>query len=246
MMAVMVFVGMTSVHRLSSRGTSDYVLLTVGLLGNFIGYLLLYLLWFRGVHYAAFVGPVFLGAISFAFLGAPNRSIFTEAVDLESDLKGYDGTMQALLSMASSFGGFTAPFFITHYCLRSPEEVTASSGGLEFTPLALLSPALGLAVLIMSLSAGAPAHLEREESAGEETQNDTRDGVDEETADEATKLLQNNVHRRLSADDDPVRPKLRRRTIECKSRRQLLEDARGASFRGSMMGITIVDDGLES
>jgi len=236
MMAVMVFVGMTSVHRLSSRGTSDYVLLTVGLLGNFIGYLLLYLFWFRGVHYAAFVGPVFLGAVSFAFLGAPNRSIFTEAVDLESDLKGYEGTMQALLSMASSFGGFTAPFFITHYCLRSPEEVTASSGGLEFTPLALLSPALGLAVLIMSLLAGAPAHLEREESADEETQNDTRDGVDEETPDEATKLLH----------DDPVRPKLRRRTIECKSRRQLLEDARGASFRGSMMGITIVDDGFES
>ncbi|EJK52408.1 hypothetical protein THAOC_28314 [Thalassiosira oceanica] len=223
-------------YSLSSRGTSDYVLLTVGLLGNFIGYLLLYLFWFRGVHYAAFVGPVFLGAVSFAFLGAPNRSIFTEAVDLESDLKGYEGTMQALLSMASSFGGFTAPFFITHYCLRSPEEVTASSGGLEFTPLALLSPALGLAVLIMSLLAGAPAHLEREESAGEETQNDTRDGVDEETPDEATKLLH----------DDPVRPKLRRRTIECKSRRQLLEDARGASFRGSMMGITIVDDGFES
>ena len=151
--------------------------------------------------------------------------------------------MQALLSMASSVGGFTAPFFVTHYCLRSPEEVTASSRGLEFTPLALLSPALGLAVLIMSVLAGDPAN-------GKETQNDTRDGVDEEEApDEATELLQNNVHRRLSADDgvksNPVRPKLRRRTIESKSRRQLLEDARGASFRGSMMGITIVDDGVD-
>ena len=235
-MAIFVFVGMTSVHRLSSRGTSDYVLLTVGLLGNFFGYSLLYLIWFRGVHYAAFVGPVFLGAVSFAFLGAPNRSIFTEAVDLESDLRGYEGTMQALLSMASSVGGFTAPFFITHYCLRSPEEVTASLRGLEFTPLALLSPALALAVLVMSVLAGAPAH---QKSAVAETQDGTQDGVDEETPDEATELLQ-------SVDEDPERPRVRRRTSERKSRRQQLEDARGASFSGSMMGITIVDDGVES
>ena len=46
-MAVLVFGGMTAVHKLSQIGISDFKLLVYGLLGNTIGYFLLYMLWYR-------------------------------------------------------------------------------------------------------------------------------------------------------------------------------------------------------
>lgn len=46
-MAVLVFLGMTSVHRLSHVGVSDFKLLVTGLLANTIGYIMLYFLWHR-------------------------------------------------------------------------------------------------------------------------------------------------------------------------------------------------------
>jgi len=98
-MAVLVFLGMTSVHRISQSGVSDIKLLCWGLSGNIIGYTMLYMLWYRGVSYIAFIIPVFVGAGSFPFLGAPNRSLFSEAVDLTPELSGFEGTMQALLSV---------------------------------------------------------------------------------------------------------------------------------------------------
>ena len=54
-----------------------------------------------GVHYLVFVSPVFVSAGSFPFLGAPNRSLFSEAVDLMPELTGLEGTMQALLSVST-------------------------------------------------------------------------------------------------------------------------------------------------
>lgn len=59
-----------------------------------------------GANYLAFVSPVLVGAGSFPFLGAPNRSIFSHAVDMVPELSGYEGTMQALLSVSPiSFSG---------------------------------------------------------------------------------------------------------------------------------------------
>ena len=119
-MAVLVFLGMTSVHKLSQIGVTDLTLLLWGLFANALGYFLLYITWKRDASVAAFIIPVFISAGSFAFLGAPNRSLFSKSVDATPELSGLEGTMQALLSMASSVGGFTAPSVVTHYCLRSP------------------------------------------------------------------------------------------------------------------------------
>ena len=53
-----------------------------------------------GVDYISFAIPVLVGAGSFPFLGAPNRSLFSEAVDQTPELNGFAGTMQALLSVS--------------------------------------------------------------------------------------------------------------------------------------------------
>jgi len=228
-MAVLLFVGMASVHKLSQSGVSDFKLLVFGLFGNTIGYLLLYMMWHRGVHYLAFISPVFLGAGSFPFLGAPNRSLFSEAVDLAPELSGFEGTMQALLSMSSSIGGFVSPSVITHYCLRTPEEVSSSNDGKEFTPVALLSPLLSILVLIAIFVAGAP---EKKSAAMEPAE---ISGVD-------TPLFHTNVTRRLSDGDAPSDPVSSHRPNK---RRSLIQTARSASLRGSMftpMTLILPDD----
>lgn len=46
-MACLVFLGMITVNKLSGFGVSDFKLLCGGLFGNSIGYMLLYLLWYR-------------------------------------------------------------------------------------------------------------------------------------------------------------------------------------------------------
>lgn len=46
------------------------------------------------MNYIAFVIPVVVSAGSFPFLGSPNRSLFSEAVDLVPELQGFEGTMQ--------------------------------------------------------------------------------------------------------------------------------------------------------
>ena len=155
-MAILVFLGMTSVHKLSQIGVTDYTLLCYGLLANAIGYALLYFSWHREASVPAFVIPVFISAGSFAFLGAPNRSLFSKSVDATPELSGLEGTMQALLSMASSVGGFTAPSMVAHYCLRTPAMVDASSDAREFTPVALLNPALGFIIFIANMVVGEP------------------------------------------------------------------------------------------
>ena len=169
--------------------------------------------------------PVFVTALSFAFLGTLKCSLFSEAVDNESDLAGYEGTMQALLSMASSVGGFTAPWVITHYCLRQPSEVETSSNGFEFNPLALMSPSMSLAVMLLSYVAGEPGG-----NYGKEVE---IENIDEEMQNEKTSLL--NIERRPS-----------KRSKECgKSIRESLTSARSQSLRCSTLGITFDDDELD-
>jgi len=153
-MAFITCAGMITVHKLSRSDVSDFKLLCSGLTGNSLGYLLLYIMWHRGVSVAGFVGPIIVGTSAFPFMGAPNRSLFSAAVDLTPELAGHEGTMQALLSMSSSIGGFTAPFIVTRYWLRTPEEVSSSNDSREFGPWALFSPLLGLVCLTATFMAG--------------------------------------------------------------------------------------------
>ena len=58
--------------------------------------------------------------------------------------------------MSSSVGGFTAPSMITHFCLRTQEEVSSSGDGKEFTRAALISPLLSILVFIAIFLTGEP------------------------------------------------------------------------------------------
>jgi hypothetical protein len=148
-----------------------------------------------GVHYAAFVAPVIIAAGCFPFLGAPNRSLFAEAVDKTPELSGFEGTMQALLSMSASFGGFTAPWLITHFCLRTPDEVDLSNDAKEFTSLALMSPLMSLAGLLATYLAGDPQKI--------------KDEIVQEI-DETTPLHANaSAHKRLSLQQEGRRASVR-------------------------------------
>jgi MFS family permease len=233
-MAVLVFLGMTAVHKLSQSGASDFKLLSSGLIGNTIGYLMIYLLWHRGVHYIVFVIPVFVASGSFPFLGAPNRSLFSEAVDLTPELAGFEGTMQALLSMASSVGGFTAPGVITHFCLRTPEEVSLTNDGREFTQLALFSPLLSLSVLVLSCMAGEP----QKEDHGD----DILETDDEERPDEITLLAPKRSpgrgrasDRRRRSTDEAERPNKDKTIDGPHKRRSMMEAGRSGSILASLM-----------
>ncbi len=200
-MAVLVFLGMTSVHKLSQMGVTDFTLLCYGLAANALGYLLLYISWQRDASVAAFVIPVLISAGSFAFLGAPNRSLFSKSVDATSELSGLEGTMQALLSMASSVGGFTAPSIVAHYCLRTPTMVDASSDAREFTPVALLSPALGFVIFVANMVGGEPEEEETEMSDSDESLcHKGEDMKDTEVMNETTPL---NGDRRKSEGETP-------------------------------------------
>ncbi|KAL7500075.1 hypothetical protein ACHAWT_009037 [Skeletonema menzelii] len=219
-MAILVFLGMTSVHKLSQMGVTDYTLLCYGLLANAIGYLLLYISWHRDASVPAFVIPVLISAGSFAFLGAPNRSLFSKSVDATPELSGLEGTMQALLSMASSVGGFTAPSVVAHYCLRTPAMVDASSDAREFTSIALLSPALGFIIFLSNIVVGEP---EEEETVC--------DKINTKAMDETTPL---NGDRRRSDGDYGYSPRPSRR-------RSLLETSyvRGSCTLGPSSDVDI-------
>lgn len=200
-MAILVFLGMTSVHKFSQMGVTDFTLLCYGLSANALGYLLLYISWQRDASVAAFVIPVFISAGSFAFLGAPNRSLFSKSVDATPELSGLEGTMQALLSMASSVGGFTAPSMVAHYCLRTPAMVDASSDAREFTPVALLSPALGFVIFVANMVVGEP-----EEKIAEMTDSDEsicHKGEDMNGTEVMSETTPLNGDRRKSDGDSP-------------------------------------------
>jgi hypothetical protein len=110
--------------------------------------------------------------------------------------------MQSLLSMASSVAGFTSPFLITHFCMRTPEEVSLSHDKREFSPLAFISPLLGLAALYATFLAGDPV------KHGKELKEDVE-------VDETTPLAQMSpVHKRCSLQQAGKRASVRG-TILC-------------------------------
>jgi len=153
---------------LSKMGVKDSTLMYFGLIQSVIGYGSLYFLWKRGVNMWVFILPFLLSTSAFPFLGAPTRSMFTRAIDKDPVLKQHQGTMQAILSMAASVAGFSAPSLITAFVLRTSDEVEASSDHRVYTSAALIAP-IGSALLLLGF-----LYVERstkEESDEEVTEN---------------------------------------------------------------------------
>eukprot|EP00586_Coscinodiscus_wailesii_P018868 CAMPEP_0172514694 /NCGR_PEP_ID=MMETSP1066-20121228/262076_1 /TAXON_ID=671091 /ORGANISM="Coscinodiscus wailesii, Strain CCMP2513" /LENGTH=506 /DNA_ID=CAMNT_0013295467 /DNA_START=68 /DNA_END=1588 /DNA_ORIENTATION=- len=144
----LIALNMYVVMKLSSNGISDPKLLGGGLVLSTVSYLSLYLCWVFGGSALQFYVPIAAGGCAFPFLAAPTRSIFTMAVGAKPALKMYQGSMQAVLSMAASVAGFLAPSLIAAYCLRTPEEVDASTDKRELTPWGLFAPVLSLVTLL--------------------------------------------------------------------------------------------------
>ena len=115
--------------------------------------------------------------------------------------------------MSSSVGGFTAPSMITHFCLRTQEEVSSSGDGKEFTRAALFSPLLSLLVFIAIFLTGEP---EKKTVLGDEVI----------PANENTPLAPTS---RRKSDGDLVTGGPPRR------RKSLLAAARSATIRGSIL-----------
>jgi len=136
------------VIQLSKRGVSDENMLCGGLVASAVAYTVIYLSWIKDSTPYNFYLPIVLGSASYPYMAATTRSIFTSAVKTKPALKEYHGLMQAVLSMAASVAGFTTPGIVTAYCLRSPEEVLASSDLRELAPFSLIAPAMPLVVLL--------------------------------------------------------------------------------------------------
>ena len=131
--------------------------------------------------------------------------------------------------MSSSVGGFTAPSMITHFCLRTPEEVSDSRDAREFTPTALFSPLLSFGVLIATYLAG-----DHQKKVDDETIE-----FGDEKSNEKTPLLavgngklKPGQRRKTENDKDEATPPKKKGPIR---RRTLMEEARAASVRCSMM-----------
>lgn len=139
---------MANVINLSKRGYPDVNLLCGGLVMSIIAYTVLYFSWVKDSTPWHFVLPILVAGSSFPYLAPATRSIFTLAVQSKPALEQYNGFMQAILSMAASVAGFTAPSFVAKYALRSPEEVFASSDGRELTIYSLFAPIMSILVLI--------------------------------------------------------------------------------------------------
>mmetsp|Transcript_4700 Transcript_4700/g.10111 ORF Transcript_4700/g.10111 Transcript_4700/m.10111 type:complete len:142 (+) Transcript_4700:46-471(+) len=114
------------------------------------------------------------------------------------------------VKMSSSIGGFTAPSIITHYWLRTPDQVSLSNDGREFAPSALISPLLSLVVLTLTCISGEPQKI-----VGSETIK----ADDIQSPDETTPLGR--------GSDVIATPKKRRLS--------LAEAGRSASIRGSLL-----------
>jgi len=134
-----------------------------------------------------------MGTSCIPFIAA-GRSVFTKQVDSDHALDAYHGTMQALLSMAASVGGFIAPSFVAYYCLRQPEEVEASSDGRELTEWSLVLPLLSFCALLGMIYIRLRQKTE-EKQATEDVENAAEDTANEPSvpASEQTGLLENKL-----------------------------------------------------
>jgi ceroid-lipofuscinosis MFS transporter 7 len=145
--SIWIFALLTLTYWLSSAGVSDVTMLIIGLIASTTGYTLLYILWTMDTSTLLFVMPLVITSLSFPFMAAPARSLFTRVVDSKATLRNSQGTMQAIMSMAASVAGFAAPGLIATYVLRTPEQVEASMDHRELTPYALFAPTVSVIVL---------------------------------------------------------------------------------------------------
>lgn len=159
-MCLFIFLSMLTVLALSLKGTPDSHLMRFGLIVQGIGYGMMYFLWTFHSGPFHFVLPAVVAVSSFALLGAPNRSLFSAAVEGHPVLTEHAGTMQALLGMGASVAGFTAPGFTASFVLQDSEIVEYSRHGRELTKYALLAPLLSMVCLVAVVWAGPPKGLE--------------------------------------------------------------------------------------
>ena len=138
--SVWIFIILATTYWMSSVGVSDITMLIIGLIAASTGYSLLYVLWKMDMSTTLFVLPIIVASTSFPFMAAPARSLFTKSVDGDEYLRHSQGTMQAIMSMAASVGGFAAPGLIASFVLRTPEQVESSVDRRELTPYALFAP----------------------------------------------------------------------------------------------------------
>ena len=148
-LSFVIMFNMFLVSQLSSKfKVRDTTLLIFGLGMAAFGYSAVYFLWARDAAAWHFILPFIFAIGAFPFMGAPNRSIFTDSMNKKPPLEEHHGLMQAVLSMVSSLAGFVTPAFVAIYCLRSPAEVSSSRDGRELTAWSLFAPVL----LLLSLA----------------------------------------------------------------------------------------------
>jgi len=177
--SVVILCMMLVVFELSKHKVRDEDIMLIGLVLSMVGYTLIWSLWDTAAAPWQFIVPIILSASAFPFLAAPTRSLFTKAVDNIAILEGHQGTMQALLSMAASVAGFTAPSFVAAFVLRHPSELKSTSRQRVLSDASLFAPVLsGIVLLGLML-------VRLKNSSSSETQTDSH--VDEETELLATK-----------------------------------------------------------
>lgn len=136
------------VFELSRFKVRDEFILAFGLVVSIVGYTMMWMLWVAQAAAWKFILPIVCSASAFPFLAAPTRSLFTKAVDNIEFLDGHQGTMQAVLSMAASVAGFTAPSLVAAFVLRHPTVVDSAMGQRELSSWALAAPTLSGIVLV--------------------------------------------------------------------------------------------------
>mmetsp|Transcript_7816 Transcript_7816/g.19398 ORF Transcript_7816/g.19398 Transcript_7816/m.19398 type:complete len:616 (-) Transcript_7816:86-1933(-) len=171
-LSVIIAVNMMQVIRLSKSGVPDVRLLIGGLVTAILAYTLMYASWVKDTPVWRFVSPILVGAAAFPYLAPATRSIFTNAINSKPALRRYGGSMQAVLSMAASVAGFTTPAYVARYCLRSPEEVAASSDKRELTSYSLFAPAMSVLVLIGLLITSRRSTGKEDDIGGDDTEDD--------------------------------------------------------------------------
>uniref|UniRef100_A0A7S2HMT8 Major facilitator superfamily (MFS) profile domain-containing protein n=1 Tax=Helicotheca tamesis TaxID=374047 RepID=A0A7S2HMT8_9STRA len=220
--SIIIFGCVIVVNILSKVGAKDMHLLLAGLLVSSIGYAVICFTWVRNVKVWIFILPILVATGAFAFLGAPNRSLFTAAVDSSPHLSPYGGTMQALLSMSSSVAGFTAPGYVASFFLRQPEDIDITPDNQrELSSWSLLSPSLTLVAFFLVIWAGEPTYLKSPSS--EEKDIEMEGVVDENTpasvvADERTSLLKSrtsNKKRSPSVISSAMITSFRAESVKC-------------------------------
>ncbi|KAG7360961.1 major facilitator superfamily transporter [Nitzschia inconspicua] len=145
--ALIMLILMMFVMFLFMKKVSDTLSVMFGNIFGIVGGLLVYYLWTYQAPVWHFVLPYILSITGFPFIVSSNRSNFTKAVKSKPELANVQSTMQAIMSMTASMGGFVAPSFVAMFVMRSPEDVETSRNHRELSPAAWSIPLSSAACL---------------------------------------------------------------------------------------------------